>query len=134
MGRRDRDAIKELKYEYCYRLDALDVDGFVALFTDDARFDIAGIMTGEGQGDLRAFMTTIRDRDLAFLAHMVMNPVIDVDGTTASGRWYYVVMYEADDGSVEWGQGRYDEMYRQVAGSWKIAEVEAERRHTMAMR
>lgn len=130
----DRTAIEELKHEYCYRLDSTDIDGFVDLFTEDARFDIAGIAEGEGHDQLREFITGIADRDLETLAHMVANPVLDIDGDTASGKWYYVVMIESGDGGVEWGQGRYDEEYRRVDGEWRISRITAARRHTVQVK
>lgn len=130
-GLTDREAIRELKYEYCYRLDALDEEGFIELFTRDAAFDIAGISAGEGHAALREFLGRIESQGFGFLAHMVANPVVRVDEATGTGRWYYVVMYETRDGGVEWGQGRYDDEYRRVDGTWKIAATTAERRHTV---
>jgi hypothetical protein len=62
---------------------------------------------------------------------MVANPVIeggiDGDPDRASGTWYYLVVFEFPDGTVEFGQGRYDDAFRRVNGEWRIASVTATR-------
>jgi hypothetical protein len=87
----DRAAIRELRHEYCYRIDDFDFDGFAALFTDDARVDFGPAGTYEGRDEVRQFAREVVGEEYTFLAHMVHNPIIDLDGETASGRWYFEV-------------------------------------------
>jgi ketosteroid isomerase-like protein len=122
---RDRAAIEELRAAYCYRLDDGDVDGWVDLFTEDAVVDYVS------RDDLLVGREAIRglarewivERDETRV-HTVHNPVIELDGDTASGRWYYRAVTLAPDGSGLREQGRYDEQYRRVDGDWKIARLE----------
>lgn len=125
--------ICDLKYRYCYRLDSLDEDGFVKLFTPDASFDITTAASGRGHKELREFIRTIRDKKIDVLTHIPTNPRIDISETTATGKWYYLVLIGREDGSTELGQGYYNEEYRQVDSEWRIASVEAKRRYTMEL-
>lgn len=131
-NRTHREAIKELKYAYCYALDYGDVDEFVELFTDSASFTIqpAGV-TATGRAELRAVAERIADFDLECLTHLAFNPVIRVDGDTATGKWFSIIMLESTDGRVEWGHSRYNDAYRHVDGEWKFTETTVQRRHTI---
>jgi hypothetical protein len=55
-------------------------------------------------------------------AHMVMNPIIKVDGDGATGQWRLLMMYTTRpvDGKVEHHRiiGKYDEVYVSVDGTW----------------
>ncbi len=39
----DREAVRDTWLQYCNRLDAFDFDGLGAVFTDDARLEVAGL-------------------------------------------------------------------------------------------
>jgi uncharacterized protein (TIGR02246 family) len=120
----DRRAIEELRAAYCYRLDDGDVDGWVELFTEDAVVDYVsrdGVVTGR-----EALRTLAREwlvKAAETRVHTVANPVVTVDGATATGRWYYRAVTLAPDGSGRHEQGRYDERYRRVDGEWRIARL-----------
>lgn len=123
----DRHEIAELRYEYCYRVDAFDYEGFTALFTDDARIEFGPAGVYEGRNGVRGFVETVVGGEYDFLSHMVHNPIIDVDGDTATGQWYFEVPYVASGGDTDgWIQGRYDEQYRRVDGTWRFAEIVAD--------
>jgi len=123
----DKQAIRELKYRYGRATDEADGETFVDLFTEDATFDIGVYGTGSGQADLREFIEWVSDQEVEARAHNMTNPTITVDGDTATGDWYYVVLYEEPDGRVEFGQGYYEDEYRRVDGEWKISAMVAKR-------
>ena len=57
---------------------------------------------------------------------MVTNPVIDIDGDTASGRWRFVMMFTYADGqSFERIIGHYEERYARVDGQWRFTSLMA---------
>lgn len=126
MTRDDRVAICERKHDYCYRLDATDIDRFVDCFVDDAHLEVSVYGTARGAAELREFVSWVDDA-VAHSAHLVANPIIDVENDTATGIWYYVVVLEYPDGEVEFGQGRYHDDFRYVDGEWKLEAVRAER-------
>src|SRR5918994_1588089 len=81
----DKDAIREVLAEYCFRLDGGDYDGMAALFTEDGTWDTA---FGKGTGhagiaqqarDIRARAGDNRPRAI----HLVTNIVIKLDVDSA---------------------------------------------------
>lgn len=121
-----RRRIRECKHAYCYALDAADADRLVDVFTPDGAIDISVYGTASGPEELREFVDWVDDA-VDHSAHLVANPVVDVDGDTARGTWYYVVVLEYPDGEVEFGQGRYEDEFRHVDGEWNLERVQAER-------
>lgn len=122
-----KQRIRELKYRYGRYTDTADVDAFVELFTEDAEFDIGVYGTGSGHDELEEFIEWVAEQNVVNRVHNIFNPLITVDGETATGEWYYIALYEQDDGTVEIGQGYYDDEYRLVDGEWKISSLTAKR-------
>lgn len=121
-----REAITELRAEYCYRIDSRDWDGYAALFTEDASLDFGPIGTYDGREAVRHFAEHVVGEEHPFLAHMVHNPLIEIDGERATGQWYFEVPCTFKDGSAGWIQGVYDDEYRRVDGEWLFVEVVAD--------
>ncbi|MFB6142197.1 MAG: nuclear transport factor 2 family protein [Halorientalis sp.] len=119
-----REEIKELRAEYCYCVDDTDGEAFAALFTEDATLDFGSAGTYTGHEELREFVDSVVPEHYEFIVHMVHNPVIDVDGDTATGRWYFEAPCTSG-GTDMWIQGVYDEAYERVDGAWRFADVEA---------
>ena len=120
----DIEDIKRLKASYCaYCDDNYDVDNIVNLFVEDAVWD--GGMRGkyEGRQEIRGFFINAPKR-LPFAVHMVLNPIIQVDGDTAKGTWYLLqACIYADGDQAVWGSARYDEEYVRVNGEWKFRNL-----------
>ena len=117
----DIEEIKRLKARYCaYCDDGYDANGIVSLFTEDAVWD--GGMRGraEGTDEIRQFFLRATQR-LPFAIHMVMNPIIQVNGDRATGTWYlFQPCTFAEGEQAVWGSARYDEQYVRVDGDWKF--------------
>jgi hypothetical protein len=119
----DRAAIAELRAAYCYRIDDGDWEGWLDLFSPDATVDFGLLGTYKGREELQAF--TDRDDASLFSAHMAHNPVLEVDGDEANGKWYFEVPLVFADGEAGWAQGRYRERYRRIEREWKFARLKA---------
>jgi len=122
MSLEDVHAIQRLKHEYCFAIDGGDYERWVSLFTEDGRFVRDSGETFEGHEELHAFASEGFDAGFEHSAHVVANPVVDVDGDTATGRWYLVLFYTDADGNDGWTQARYEDEYRRVDGEWRIVE------------
>jgi len=121
----DREEIRELRYRYAYCVDREDWDGFLDLFADDATLSFPDLDYGpfEGEGRLREFAADV-DEGRQFNAHMVHNPLIDVDGDEPTGTWVFEVAQVDHCGRATWVQGWYDERYRRTDEGWKFASIE----------
>ncbi|WP_458210655.1 nuclear transport factor 2 family protein [Haladaptatus sp. NG-SE-30] len=121
-----REAIKELRARYCYSIDEQDWDAFYDLFVADPTLDFGGMGVYEGSEGLARFAHQFVEGQLERSAHMLSNPIldVDVDGNRATGRWYVESPITFSDGSGAWRQGWYEDEYRYIDGEWKIATIE----------
>jgi SnoaL-like domain len=122
----DIESIKKLKALYCYLADegiAGDVgryDELVSHFTDDGWVDFEGFGIHKGKEALGKFFKELVHSLWSYAAHMVMNPIIEVDGDNANGKWFaHVACTTRESNRAVWVQGIYDEEYVKVVGEWK---------------
>lgn len=115
--------IKQLKARYCAYCDAqYDPDGLASLFVEDGVWD-GGKEFGrhEGREAIRAFFRGVSG-SLVFAAHLVLNPLITVYGSEATGRWRLIMPCTAKDetGALQarWLLSAYDEQYVRCDGLW----------------
>lgn len=125
----DYRAIMELKYRYCWAVDANDVDAFATLFTEDGvlsarRFsEPEPYLRREGRDELRELVRERQETLNRTLGqHRPYNPIITIDGDDAEGKWYMTAIAKEGDGTFEFEFGEYHETYRRVDGDWKIAD------------
>ncbi len=120
----DIEEIKKLKRRYCaYCDDNYDADALADLFTEDAVWDGGIRGRNDGREEIRRFFERAPER-LPFAMHMVMNPIIEVDGDSAKGTWYlFQPCTFADQNRAVWGAARYDEDYVKIDGQWKFKHL-----------
>jgi ketosteroid isomerase-like protein len=120
----DIEDIKRLKHRYCaYCDDHYDADALADLFTEDAVWDGGERGVNNGREQIRSFFKRAPQR-LPFAIHMVLNPIIEVNGDTAKGTWYlFQPCTYAEGNRAVWGSARYDEEYVRVNGKWKFQHL-----------
>ena len=118
----EKDAIREVLAEYCFRLDDGRFDEMAALFTEDGTWDTAfGKATGrqaiaELARSLRVRVAEPRPRAV----HLVTNIVIVLDGERATVRSNWMVMQNSPGGPRIGSGGAYhDEMVKE-GGRWLL--------------
>src|SRR4051794_6861962 len=120
----EKDAIREVLAEYCFRLDSGDYDGMAALFTEDGTWDTAfGKATGRSgiaglAREIRARAGDNRPRAI----HLVTNIVIALGADTGTVRSNWTVVQNGPSNSpggpkIGSGGGYADEMVKQN-GCW----------------
>ena len=116
----EKDAIREVLAEYCFRLDGGRYDDMAALFTEDGTWDTAfGAATGRAAiahqaRDIRARAGDNRPRAV----HLVTNIVIALDGDSAEVRSNWTVVQNSSDGPrIGSGGGYLDRMVKRD-GKW----------------
>jgi len=82
----DIESIRKLKAAYCAACDDdHNGDAVAALFVADGTWGAVGSEPERGVDEIAAFMFGVRERgQMKRSAHQVFNPVIDVDGDSAS--------------------------------------------------
>lgn len=123
----DIEAIRKLKAAYCAACDDdHNGDAVAALFVADGTWGPTGRTPETGRDEIRDFMFGVRNRgQMKRSAHQVFNPVIEVDGDTASGQWRLLMMYTAtDEKSFVRIIGTYDETYVRTDQGWRFQSLE----------
>ncbi len=121
----DIEEIRALKARYCDHCDnGYDPDGIASLMTDDAVWD-GGRTFGvrRGKEEIRRHFQGAADR-VAIARHQVMNPIIEVDGDSATGQW--LLFQPCTDAGVDgavWLAATYRDEYRRVDGRWLISHT-----------
>lgn len=119
----DIEAIRGLKARYCLAVDERDEPAWAALFTEDAVWDGGDFGRYEGRAAIVQFFRDI-PRLLLFAVHYATNPLIEVDGDRATGRWYLLEPCTFADGNrAVWGSAHYRETYVCERGEWKFSEI-----------
>lgn len=132
-GVNDKVEIRELLYRYAELIDAGDFDGLGELLAK-ARFGGPRTPTVSGAQNISGLfaMTTKRfvDTGTPKTRHLVLNPIVEVDGDAATARSTFVVVQATE--AVPFQPivaGRYyDRFARAAGGTWhfteRIADVE----------
>jgi len=114
--------IKQMKAQYCAYCDAgYDPEGIASLFVEDGIWD-GGEAFGrhEGVEAIKAFFRGISS-DIVFAGHLVLNPIITVDGDSANGKWWLIMPCTTNmEGKKEarWLAAEYDDDYVKRDGRW----------------
>jgi hypothetical protein len=91
-------------------------EAIAGLFTMDGVWDGGpGLGTATGRPAIAA---RLRDSTLVFSRHFFMNPRLDVDGDTATGRWDLLSPCRRADRTSYWMCGYEDDEYARVDGEW----------------
>ena len=120
----DIEALRVLKARYAEICDeGFDPDLLAALFTSDAVWDGGKLGRVEGREAIRSFFAGA-SKAMSFAIHHVGNPILEVEGDQATGRWH--LWQPSIFGKAKqalWIAGRYREKYRREDGVWRIAEL-----------
>lgn len=120
----DLEAIKQLKARYCEICDDdHNPELITTIFTEDGIWEGEGIGKAEGHTEIKALFQNFQ-KLISFSQHMVQNPIIEVDGDDARGRWYFFGTFTYyKNNQARWQACRYHEDYRKVNGEWKIKHL-----------
>jgi hypothetical protein len=123
------EAIKQLKARYCAGCDDdHNPETLAALFHQDAVWEATSNGRFEGIDAIRGFFAELRaSRRIRNSAHHAINPIIDVNGDSATGHWRLIMLYTANrpDGGVQYLRiiGWYRETYRRSGGEWRFQSL-----------
>lgn len=117
----DKDAIRELFSEYCFRMDEFRFAELGELFTADGEW-IAPYSRARGPAEIAALMARNIPREPR-RKHFIMNSLIRLDGERATARTsYLVVLQEAGSGLVPSVAGTYEDVLVRTPAGWRFRE------------
>ena len=122
----DIEAIKKLKALYCDICDDdHNQDRIVTIFAEDGIWESKDLGKAQGHAELRKLFKSFQER-ISFSQHNVMNPMIEVNGDTAKGSWYFFGPFTFRKGNrAVWLAARYEDDYVKVNGQWKFKHLRA---------
>jgi SnoaL-like domain len=136
----DERGVLATLHRYGHTLDYGAEAGWVDCFTADARYEVRGPGSGtagsvrayDGRDALAAFAARHTRAPERFHKHVVVDPIIAVDGDHATAVSYFLRLDDVDGERVVYAFGRYrDELVRADDGQWRfavrVAEVESRR-------
>ncbi|WP_336713841.1 nuclear transport factor 2 family protein [Arthrobacter sp. USHLN218] len=117
----DVEAIRRLTHEYSWAVDNARLDDIVALFAEDAEWDVSafGMDPVRGADAIRAFYAGLIE-NTTHRCHLALNHLIDVDGDTASARVYIHAFVTMPDGRRDESLGYYADNYIRTGQGWKF--------------
>jgi hypothetical protein len=125
-------AILRALHEYAHTMDYGDEEGWVSSFAPDAVFNVFRAVEGtlihreDGAGDLARYIASY-PKPPQFRKHVVVDPVIDVDGDEATVQAYWLLLQrdDATGNPVLAAFGHYDDRLRKIDGRWVIVDRQA---------
>lgn len=111
----DHVAIADLLARYCLALDRDDVDGWVALFMPDARYEVYG-RSFDGHEGLRRMI-----RAAPGGLHLGGAPVIEMTGTDRARTTRNLLFVDRQTGESR--RAVYDDELHRTAAGWRIAHT-----------
>ena len=122
----DIDAIQKLKARYCNYCDGgwdrptHDYDGIASLFTENGLWDASPLGgPAEGREAIRELFRGFQASP--FAVHYISNPIIEVDGDTATGNWHLLLAITlGDDRQATWVMGNYNDEFVRTPEGWRF--------------
>jgi 3-phenylpropionate/cinnamic acid dioxygenase small subunit len=118
----DKDAIRELLAEYCFRLDDGRFAEMAALFTEDGTWDTA-FGKATGRAAIAELARSLRERAGAARprgVHLVTNIAIALAGHAAQVRSNWMVMENSPAGPRIGSGGAYFDDLARFGGDWRF--------------
>jgi 3-phenylpropionate/cinnamic acid dioxygenase small subunit len=129
-----RIEIDRVLWQYAHAIDYGDVDAWIDCFTADAVWEVDHkvndtTMTWTGHDELAAYARSHSHAPDLYHKHVVSQPLVDVDGDTATSRCYFMVVVAEPPAQLPHLVifGRYvDRLRRDADGRWRISKRIAE--------
>jgi SnoaL-like domain len=124
----ERDILRTM-YRYGHAIDRGDEGGWLDCFTEDGVFAASSERPHyppfrlEGRAALEDFIERHTRPPGLWHKHLLIEPLIELDGAEATARSYFVVLVEHEGRPVVRVFGRYaDRLRRGADGRWRFAE------------
>lgn len=121
----DKDEIQHLLMQYTYAFDQLDADGYVAVFTDDAEFDLGGGQVLKGKDQIRTLITSRQAEpqpEGVLMHHIVTNSSYTFanDAEVRHYGYWITMVGDMQKGFTVPAMGHYEDTLVKRDGHWLI--------------
>ena len=125
---RDAEAVltaQNLVHCYMLRMDDHDLEGVLALLTEDCAIDYGDFGYYDGKEEVREFLDGYIHGETGILDsfHLAINPWIMTDGDTATGHWHFLDLGHIEDLGAAWLAGFYEIEFVREDGEWLIDKL-----------
>ena len=121
----DIEEIKQLKARYASACDdSYNPEKLAPLFAADAIWDGSILGFAEGREGIREFFAAASSL-VPFAVHQVSNPLIEIDGDTATGEWFLWQPMVFGEQAL-WLSAVYHDKYVRVNGEWLYQHLKLE--------
>jgi len=117
----EREEIRELLARYADGVNRRDIDAWSEVWMEDGISITNGVVKREGREAIVALYAKAMNNTESML-QLVHNGYIDVDGDSATGRWYVSEHHGLGDGKSIYLIGVYQDRYVRTTQGWKFAE------------
>jgi 3-phenylpropionate/cinnamic acid dioxygenase small subunit len=121
----DKAEIEDLLIRYTHAFDRLDADGYVAVFTEDAEFDLGGGQVLKGKAQIKTLITSRQSEPRppgVLMHHIVSNSTYDfLSDTEVRHYGYWITMVgDMQKGFTVPAMGHYEDVLVKDNGRWLI--------------
>ena len=117
----DQQEITELLAHYADAVNRRDLEAWTKVWSEDGIYTLNGASKRVG----RDAIVALYEKAMAMVESMlqvVHNGTVEVDGDSATGRWYVSEHHGLGDGKSVYVIGVYQDRYIRTADGWKFAE------------
>ena len=116
----DLEALKNLQVTFSYAVDRGDWQAIAELFVEDAIADFGSFGYYRGKSEVIRYFRDIFPPAFSFMAHMLHNPLIKIEGNEATAEWYFETpVTHTKSNRALWIAGKYESECCKVAGTWR---------------
>jgi uncharacterized protein (TIGR02246 family) len=112
----DELAVRNLVAEYIDAVNRFNGDDWIATWAEDATWYLMGMEVVGREAILGLWQGAMGSFDFAIM--MLNSGTIQIDGDTATGRWYITEHTKPTEGDAALVLGVYDDTYKKVDGKW----------------
>jgi hypothetical protein len=123
----DYESVRQVLSRYCFALDSGNLDELSLLFHRHADFSVSFEkgLKHNGRDTIHSWYARFfqeRPRQFHYMRHKLFEPVITINGKTATTSTYFDSEAKDDDGRVQMISGRYDDTLVKEGGAWFFKE------------
>ena len=117
----DREEITELVARYADGVNRNDMEAWATIWSEDAVYSLSGGLKKNSREEIVALFTKSM-ASVESMVQLVHNGTIELDGDSATGRWYISEQQGLGEHGNFYVIGVYQDRYLKTAEGWKIAE------------